>query len=55
MTNAEKYKEVFGLEPNNGCPTWYCPSCPMFEECSYPQQEVYVHQWWSNEYKEINK
>ena len=41
MTNAEKYKEVFGLDPDtNTCPTMNCSDCPyrkdnddVFPEC----------------------
>ena len=51
MTNAEKYKEVFGLEPDcSMCPTANCDNCPEFTECHGPSV-MKVH-WWNEEYKE---
>lgn len=50
MTNAEKYKEVFGFEPPD-CPTWHCPSCPVFKECSEHHFSEIAHKWWNSEYK----
>ena len=55
MTNAEKYKEVFGFE-NPNCPTWNCPSCPVFNECfkTHSQSDALSlsTKWWNSEYKE---
>lgn len=51
MTNAEKYKEVFGLERPD-CPTWNCPTCPVFEECSKEHFATIALKWWDSEYKE---
>lgn len=51
MTNAEKYKEVFGFE-HPDCPTWHCPSCPIFKECLEHHFSEIAHQWWNSEYKE---
>ena len=50
MTNAEKYKEVFGFEPEiNSCPTHICEDCPLatHKYCSKSKPD-----WWNNEYKE---
>lgn len=55
MTNAEKYKEVFGIEADrNACPTKECSECPyrkdnddVFPSCFYGCSE-----WWDSEYKE---
>ena len=56
MTNAEKYKEVFGMEVDPTlCPTTECENCPCalknikgditcFGGCTY--------EWWKSEYKE---
>ena len=48
MTNAEKYKEVFGLTPDkSSCPTVNCEDCPgHVEEC------LGYCKWWDEEYKE---
>ena len=55
MTNAEKYKEVFGFE-HPDCHTWNCPSCPVFKECSeHHFSEIAYIKWWNSEYKEGNK
>lgn len=51
MTNAEKYKEVFGFE-HPDCPTWHCPSCPVFKECSEHHFSEIAYKWWDSEYKE---
>lgn len=55
MTNAEKYKEIFGFE-NPNCPTWNCPSCPVFEDCrrTHSQYDALSlsAKWWNSEYKE---
>lgn len=57
MTNAEKYKEVFGMEVDPSmCPTTDCEVCPCgmknnlgdiscIAECTY--------KWWKKEYKEV--
>ena len=56
MTNGDKYKEVFGFEHPN-CPTWHCPSCPVFNECSsiklsLDATQECIQTWWNSEYKE---
>ena len=50
MTNAEKYKEVFGLEPDiMACPTNECAKCP-----GVCYGALSVCTWWNEEYKEAN-
>ena len=45
MTNAEKYKEVFGMEVDQDmCPTKDCPNCPC-ENCETAST------FWEKEYK----
>lgn len=48
MTNKEKYKEIFGFEPDtDNCPTIYCSNCPCHTDGSY-----YCNgEWWEEEYK----
>ena len=48
MTNAEKYKEVFGLLPDKeSCPTECCEFCPAHkEEC------LCNCKWWDEEYND---
>ena len=49
MTNAEKYKEVFGFPPDkNLCPTESCKDCPgnLNEQC------LCTCEWWESEYTE---
>lgn len=46
MTNAEKYKEVFGFDVEKQmCPTDNCLNCPT--SCSRCQE------WWNSEYKGV--
>ncbi len=52
MTNAEKYKEVFGFEPDiKSCPTDNCNVCPLANQkyCTENKSD-----WWNSEYKENN-
>ena len=47
MTNAEKYKEVFGFLPDCGnCPTEWCGECPIT-----PKDCLKTFDWWNEEYK----
>ena len=50
MTNAEKYKEVFGVAPDRSeCARSSCDGCPanmIGHACSYT--------WWNEEYKGAN-
>ena len=49
MTNAEKFKEVFGIPPDKGnCPTECCEFCPIG---SIGTKCVFVCDWWDEEYK----
>lgn len=51
MTNAEKYKEVFGFEPDKGnCPSNDCGTCPL-HDCDCRPLKAAVD-WWDSEYKE---
>ena len=49
MTNAEKYKEVFGFEPDkNMCPTTSCQECPgEVQEC------ICTCAWWDSEWRGV--
>ena len=50
MTNAEKYKEVFGFMPDKGnCPADSCEYCPI--KCDRPS--CVERDWWNSEYKEV--
>ena len=58
MTNAEKYKEVFGMPADiDWCPTSDCTICP----CASRDNEGCVActgsqtcAWWQEEYKGVN-
>ena len=51
MTNAEKYKEVFGFPPDyDNCPTELCGECPI--DCSVDFERERIFDWWNEEYKE---
>ena len=55
MTNAEKYKEVFGMpvDPSN-CPTSDCIVCPCAEKDSKGNHfclGAATYEWWDKEYK----
>lgn len=55
MTNAEKYKEIFGFEPDmSACPTNKCINCPHSGAnsiCLEPEGTS----WWEEDYKENKK
>ena len=53
MTNAEKYKEVFGLEVDRTmCPTEDCNSCPCVSITSDGHISCGdTYKWWVSEYK----
>lgn len=55
MTNAEKYKEVFGLDPDtNTCPTMNCSDCPYRKDNDvFPDCFNSCSGWWLSEYKEV--
>lgn len=47
MTNAEKFREVFGRNPDKStCPLDDCTTC------KYLQGALCTHQWWNDEFKE---
>ena len=51
MTNAEKYKEVFGFEPDfNSCMADECYICPLRKNGCISTGTVV---WWNSEYKEM--
>lgn len=51
MTNAEKYEEVFGLEPDKAsCPTRLCNKCPLSPDSKSPCNAGYPYHWWELEY-----
>lgn len=58
MTNAEKYKEVFGLEVDpEMCPTTECELCPC-GMMNHVNSDVCcisgcTREWWKKEYKEV--
>ena len=55
MTNREKYKEVFGMEPDNVCcPTNSCKDCPMNTGDDEIECDI-DGDWWGMEYKEVNE
>lgn len=50
MTNKEKYKEVFGVDPDtNICPTLICNNCPVYDPNVLCRAE-YCNVWWNSEY-----
>lgn len=58
MTNAEKYKEVFGMpvDPSN-CPTLSCKDCPVGDVDQYGDvscMSSLTYEWWYKEYKGVN-
>lgn len=59
MTNAEKYEEVFGMQPDkSNCPTSDCKICPcanVFENengISVECRAAQTYEWWNQKYKE---
>ena len=56
MTNAEKYKEVFGMPPDmKSCPTYKCLECPCCEFIDNKYKcNSDARMWWISAYKEIN-
>lgn len=52
MTNAEKYKEIFGFEPDmSACPTNNCKNCPRSDIRSICRNTDTLN-WWEEDYKE---
>ena len=59
MTNAEKYKEVFGFEPSyTDCIADKCDECPLgrLRNCiDYLScVDEFKVDWWNSEYKEMH-
>lgn len=56
MTNAEKFEEVFGVEPDTGCCILMCETmsypCEYFEELD---GGCNCNKWWYEQYKEKRK
>lgn len=54
MTNAEKYIEIFGFEPDmSACPTNNCKNCPRSNIRSICRNTNTLN-WWEEDYKETN-
>ena len=55
MTNAEKYKEVFGMVADeSNCPTSDCIVCPCASKDSEGNHFCTAgrtYEWWNKEYK----
>ena len=53
MTNAEKYTEVFGIEPDTiACPTKLCENCPNNDPKHSRGPFNCGNHFWTDEYKE---
>ena len=57
MTNAEKYKEIFGMyvDPSN-CPSSDCIDCPCAQINELGDLSCFgatTYEWWNKEYKEV--
>lgn len=54
MTNAEKFKEVFGREPDTESMAIACPLGSSWGGCEYQSEMGSCHcdAWWLDEYKE---
>ena len=53
MTNAEKFEEVFGVEPDKGCCVLECET--MSYPCEYFDESkggCTCNEWWYENYKE---
>lgn len=54
LNNAEKFKEVFGFEPDTETKLPVCPPCGV--ECPFMDEGIYsechCELWWGREYKE---
>ena len=53
MTNAEKFKEVFGFEPDLDAMVVQCPNADKNETCKYQwaMGRCHCEEWWQEEYK----
>lgn len=60
MTNFDKFKEVFGFEPNTKttCIAIDCDCCPIADWGSNKMCgdcEKNIRKWWNSEYKGVKK
>ena len=57
VTMADKYKEVFGVEPKDKFGTFICPCSVGFIDvtCSQHNCETCTNEFWNSEYKEPKK
>lgn len=56
MTNAEKFEEVFGVEPDTSCCILMCET--MSYPCKYLEEldgGCNCNKWWDEQYKEKRK
>lgn len=53
MTNAEKFREVFHVEPTRYSVPWSCDGV-LCKNCSYYNGGCDASQWWNEEYKELD-
>ena len=52
MTNAEKFKDVFGFNPDIEALIYDCPTHSLSEKCKYQDDLGCCHceSWWQDEY-----
>ena len=57
MTNAEKYKEVFGMNVDKSiCPSSDCIDCPCARRNELGELSCYgasTYEWWNKDYKGV--
>ena len=51
MTNAEKFKEVFGVEPDEESMVIECPEGGGGCEYQWAMGRCHCEEWWQEEYK----
>lgn len=54
MTNAEKFKEVFGIDPDTDSVPIHCEDCKynnLYGSCGGSDNKC--ESWWDEEYKEL--
>ena len=53
MTNVEKFKEVFAIEPDIETMIPKCPDSTIANDCKYMDDDGVCHceNWWSEEYR----
>ena len=50
MTNKEKFKEVFGIEPDIASVPIHCEDCKYFESLGSCTKDGICESWWNEEY-----